>query len=128
MNRDSEKNKKNPKGTFPDVHGGKKLEPVFSKQLRAELTKLRKFRKPDGKIVTHSYVELLVQKIMDQLLNSPEMDTKLLEMMLNRLEGKVAEGIDLSGDIEIRRGLSAKELLLQKLGRHVQLRESEKSD
>lgn len=128
MKRDKETNKENPEGTFPDVRGGKPLEPVFSKVLRSEMTRLRKFRKPDGEVLQLSYLQLLVQKIANELLQSPEMDVKLLEMVLNRLEGKVPDSVNFEGGLELRRGLSAKELILSKLDRTVRPKASEESD
>lgn len=125
MKRDSEKNKATPTGVFPDIHAGKKLDPIFTKELRAELTKLRRFRKPDGKVLELSYIQLLIQRIVDELLEAPELDVKLLEMVLNRLEGKVPEGLDFSGGVELRDGIGARDLLLQKLDRYLRLKDTE---
>lgn len=128
MRRDTEQNKANPAGTFPDVRGGKQLDPCFSKVLRAEMTRLRKYRTEDGKRIEKSRLQLLVEKIWNQLYEAPEIDVKLLEMVLNRLEGKVPEGVNVSGGLELREGLSAKELILQKLDRQLRVKDSEESD
>lgn len=128
MRRDSKKSEERPEGVFPDIHDGKRLDLVFSKQLRAELTKLRKFRRPNGKVVEATYVQLLVKKVMNELLNAPSLDVKLLEMTLNRLEGKVPDGLSVSGGLELRDGISARDILLQKLDRHLRLKEAETSD
>ena len=128
MRRDKESNQEPRQGTFPDVRGGKSLDPCFSKVLRAEMTRLRRYRTEDGKRIEKSRLQLLTEKIWNQLYEAPEMDVKLLEMVLNRLEGKVPEGIAFSGGLELREGLSAKELILQKLDRQLRVKDSEESD
>jgi len=127
MRRDKESNKQNPEGTFPNVSGGKALEPCFSKELRASMTRLRKYRTEDGKRITQSRLQLLIEKIWTQLYEAPEIDVKLLEMVLNRLEGKVPESVNFEGGLEFRRGLSAKELILSKLDRQLRTKASEES-
>ena len=127
MRRDKETNKENPEGTFPNVRGGKQLDPCFSKVLRSEMTKLRKYRTEDGKRIEKSRLQLLTEKIWDQLYEAPEIDVKLLEMVLNRLEGKVPDSVNFEGGVEFRHGLSAKELILSKLDRSLRLKDAEKS-
>jgi len=99
----------------PDGRPPKRL--CFTDALRRELTKKKKFRKEDGSIIESSELDLIALKVIRELRTSNPVNAKLLEIVLNRLEGKPQESVTIDGRIEAASGISARDILLQRLDR-----------
>lgn len=89
---------------------------TFSSILRDTLTKKRKYRTKKGLVFESSELELIVSRAVKELRTNPEFDVRLLETLINRLEGRVKEPIDVEGIKELASDLSAREILSTRFG------------
>ena len=92
---------------------------LFSDCIREELTRRKRFRRPDGSLVDTSELELIALKLVRELRTTTPVNSRLLDIVLNRIEGKPKEYVELDASLEVDRGsLSDEELisLIRKLG------------
>lgn len=114
---------KNPqyRGLHPNMSGRPPREMCITDKVREELRKKKKFRRPDGSIMESSELDLIAQKIVRQLRQGTgefgEISPKLLDIVLDRIEGKPKEQIQLDGRLEVASGIDAKAALLQRLSK-----------
>lgn len=89
---------------------------TFSNVLRDVLTKKRKYRKPDGTMFDSCELELIVRRAVKELRTGPEFDVRLFDVLMNRIEGKPKEPIDVEGIKEVAHDLNAHDIILSRLG------------
>lgn len=121
---------KNPRyrGLKPNLNGRPPAERSFTEALRLELTKRKRFRRPDGSLMESSELELIALKVIRELRIGTPISSKLLEIILNRIEGKPKEMVELDATLEVSSGIDAKDILLQRLNRILSAGEGEGSD
>jgi hypothetical protein len=100
----------------------------FTVKFREELTKEKKFRRPDGTIFESTELDLIVAKVVKELRQGNGIDSKLLSLILDRVEGKPKESLELEGKLEVGHGIDARSLILQRLGQKPVSGEGEESD
>ena len=88
---------------------------LFSETLREELNKERTFRRKDGTLLTTTELRLIAIKVINELRTTTPVNSRLLDIVLNRIEGKPKEFVEIDGTMEVMNGLSAQEILLQRL-------------
>jgi hypothetical protein len=71
--------------------------PYFSEILRKQLLREKSFRRPDGTIFKASELEIITARVIKQLRKGRPLDIRLLDVVLNRLEGKPKEHVELTG-------------------------------
>lgn len=89
---------------------------TFSNVLRDVLTKKRKYRKPDGTMFESSELELIVRRAVKELRTGIYFDVRLFDVLMNRIEGKPKEPIDVEGIKEVAHDLNAHDIILSRLG------------
>ena len=89
---------------------------TFSNMLRDVLTRKRKYRKPDGTRFESSELELIVKRAVRELRTGLEFDVRLFDVLMNRIEGKPKEPIDVEGIKEVANDLNAHDIILSRLG------------
>ncbi len=101
---------------------------TFSNVLRDVLTRKRKYRKPDGTMFESSELELIVRRAVKELRMSLIFDVRLFEVLMNRIEGKPKEPIDVEGIKEVANDLNAHDIILSRLGGIVLARRHSEDD
>jgi hypothetical protein len=92
----------------------------FTDIIRAELTKRKRFRRPDGSLMEASELELIALKVVRELRMGTTVDNKLLAIVLDRIEGKPKESVELNATVQAAAGIDPRDVLLQRLSRLLQ--------
>lgn len=100
----------------------------FTQTLQKELTKRKTFRRKNGSVFDATELELITLKVIRELRESEPLNAKLLEIVLNRLEGKPKESVDLSGQVGVVVGEDPKGQLLKRLDALLESRRAEDGD
>ena len=106
--------KKAKEGGNPNGRPPNKL--CFTTKFREELMKNKKFRRPDGSIFESTELDLIVAKVIKELRQGHGVDSRLLNIILDRIEGRPKESVELDGKLEVGHGIDARSLILQRLG------------
>ena len=107
-------------GHTNNPHGRPPKELCFADIMRGELTKRKRFRRPDGSLMEASELELIALKIVRQLRNETEVSHKLLSLVLDRVYGRPKESVDLNATVQAAAGIDPRDVLLQRLSRLLQ--------
>lgn len=99
----------------------------FTDKLRYQLSKKKKFRRPDGTEFESTELDLLTMKIVQELRTTVPINIPLLNTVLNRIEGKPQETISIDETLEVSRGIDAREVILQRLSKIITVGEGEES-
>ncbi|MCK9599551.1 MAG: hypothetical protein M0R06_10960 [Sphaerochaeta sp.] len=67
-----------------------------------------------------SELELIALKIVRQLRNETEVSHKLLDLVLNRVDGRPKESVELNATVQAAAGIDPRDVLLQRLSRLLQ--------
>ena len=92
-------------------------KPTFTNTLIKLLTQKKKFRRPDGSLMESTELELIALKVIRELRSSTPMSSKMLDIVLTRIEGKPKDVVEIDGKLELAKGLDARDILLQRLDR-----------
>lgn len=91
----------------------------FTEKLRKALTDKKTFKRQDGSLIESSELDLIIIKVIRELRTTSPVNVKLLEIVLNRIEGKPKELVEIDGSLEVSRGIDARDVLLQRLSKIV---------
>lgn len=116
------------KNSRPHPAGRPPRELCFTDIIRAELKRKKKFRRADGSIMEASELELIAMKVVRELRNDEPVNNKLLGIILDRLEGKPKESVEIDGKLEVAQGLDAKDVLIQRLNRILEIAEDDSDE
>jgi len=108
----------NPNGRPPKVL-------CFTDIIREQLTRKKMFRRQDGSLMEASELELIALKVIQELRHGAPISHKLLNIVLDRIEGRPKESLELDGKLEVAGGLDARDVLLQRMKRVLDATESE---
>jgi len=138
MSKKSEKNKstrtgdtrlsETEKGKTNNPNGRPPKELCFTDKLRAELTKRKRFRRADGSLMEASELELIAIKVVRELRQGLTIDNKLLAIVLDRIEGKPKESVELDATVHAAGELDPKDVLLQRLNKILKTAEEDQGD
>lgn len=95
--------------------GKRKTGPTFGSTIKNILTKKKKFRKPDGTLFDSTELELIVRKAIKTLRLGSDFDVKLFIALMERMDGKPKDNIDVEGIKEIANDIDAREVILSRL-------------
>lgn len=95
--------------------GGRPKGPSFGSTIRDILTKNKRFRRSDGKLFESTELVLIVRRAIKTLRTSPEFDVKLFTALMDRMDGKPKDNIDVEGIKEIANDIDAREVILSRL-------------
>lgn len=90
---------------------------TFSDTLREELNKKKTFTRRDGSLMQSSELRLIAIKVIQELRTTSPVNSRLLDIVLNRIEGKPKEFVEVDATMEVMNGLNPTELLLQRLSK-----------
>jgi len=96
--------------------GGRPGGPNFSNMLRAILNKKKAFRKPDGTVFESTELELITSRAVKELRTAAHFDVKLFQAIMDRIDGKVTEPIDVEGIKEVANDLNSKDIIMSRFG------------
>lgn len=103
------------KGHVGHGGGGARKGPTFGSTIREILTKPKKFRRPDGTLFSSTELTLIVRRAIKTLRMSDEFDVKLFTALMDRMDGKPKDNIDVEGIKEIANDIDAREVILSRL-------------
>lgn len=89
----------------------------FTAALRNMLLTKKVFKRPDGTLLEASELELIARRVAIELRTNPSFDVRLLELILNRLEGKVKEVVEIDPGVEAASAIDARKVILSRLGK-----------
>jgi len=112
----------------PNPNGRPDKKHCFTDTIRAELTKRKKFRNPDGSIMEASELELIALKVIRELRTAPEINHRLLGIILDRIEGKPKEQVELDARVEMASGIDPRDALLQRMEKILGTADQEEDD
>ncbi|MDD4985169.1 MAG: hypothetical protein PHQ43_05185 [Dehalococcoidales bacterium] len=107
-------------GHTANPHGRPPKTLCFTDTIRDMLTKRKRFRRPDGSLMEASELELIALKVVRELRMGTTVDNKLLAIVLDRIEGKPKESVELNATVQAAAGIDPRDVLLQRLSRLLQ--------
>lgn len=117
INTIKEKRKSN-SGCFKPGHvglSGRKVGPSFGSTIRSVLTQKKRFRNSDGTLFSSTELELIVKRAIKLLRTRANFDVKLFIALMDRMDGKPKDNIDVEGIKEIANDIDAREVILSRL-------------
>jgi len=120
-----------PKGTSGNPNGSSKnLKNTtnFGKTLRDMLLRKKVFRRPDGTLLDACELELIAKRVITELRTGAEFDVRLLEVVMNRVDGKVKEIVEMDAKLEVAHDIDAREVILSRLNKLLSTRAVAEAD
>lgn len=101
----------------PNPTGRPDKRHCFTDAFRAELLKRKKFRHSDGSLLEASELELIALKVIRELRTAPEINHRLLGILLDRIEGKPKESVELDATVKMAGEIDPRDVLIKRLNK-----------
>lgn len=113
------------KGHTNNPGGRPRKELCFTDTIRRELNKKKRFRRSDGTLMEASELELIALKVVRELRQGLVIDNKLLAIVLDRIEGKPKETVELDATVQAAGDIDPRDILLQRLSNILKVSDQE---